>query len=71
MESYRNAYPCEVSRGMRRLNSSRARYFYLVNNMPDARRHLIKSTFGVKELAFLLTSYAGSSFIRKNFHLFG
>lgn len=71
MENYRDAYPREVSRGIRHLNGSRARYFYLVNNMRDARRHFFKSAFGMKELAFLLTSYAGSNFIRKNFHFFG
>ncbi len=71
LENYQEKYPGEVKKAINRLNGSRARYFYRINNMKNARRHFMKASMDFKNLSYILTTYFGSSFIRKNIYFFG
>lgn len=71
LENYEDAYPNEVSKGIKRLNGSRARYYYTVDNMKRARRYFRKSMFDTKNFMYYLTSYIGSQFVRRNYNVFG
>lgn len=71
LEKYKDRYPSEVERGMKRIYGSRARYFYLVNQMQDARRYFLKSEIDIKNLGYIVTSYLGSKYVKKYFNAFG
>jgi glycosyltransferase involved in cell wall biosynthesis len=71
LEEYRAAYPRQVRRAERRINGTRARYYYLKGEMPRARRHFLRSSLDPKTLMYLLTSFAGSSLVRRHFRIFG
>lgn len=71
MEEYEARYPKAVARAMRRLQGSRARYYYLTGDMSRARKHFAMSDYNAKTLAYLLTSYFGSGWVRRVFSVFG
>lgn len=71
LEDYEAKYPEEVKAAVQRLNGTRARYFYLFGNMKNARRYFLKTSFSLKQVLFLTTSYIGNGFVRKHFHFFG
>ena len=71
LESYAERYPREVKTGMKKINGSRARYYYLLQNMQLARQFFLKSRPDIKTMGYLLTSYTGSSLVRRTFHVFG
>lgn len=71
LENYRDQYPEECTMAIKRLNGTRARYFYLQNNMKEARRFFVKSEFNAKQVGYILTSFLGSRYIKRNFAVFG
>lgn len=71
LENYQERYLRETEKGMKHLNGTRARYFYLQNNMKAARKYFWKSEVGLKDIAFILTTFYGSRFVKKNFNFFG
>ena len=71
LDNYKEKYPGCVNKAIKRINGTRGRYYYLTNNMKMAREYILKSEINIKMLAYLITSYAGSSYVRKKFHLFG
>lgn len=71
LETYEKMYSNEVVKGIRRTNGSRARYYYLVGEMRKARRYLLKAMPGLKELLYYLTSFFGSTWVKKRFVIFG
>ena len=70
-ESYEKKYPKYVKTGRKRAHGSRARYYYLTDRMKSARTYFLKGPIDFKALAFILTSFAGSSIVRKYFRFFG
>lgn len=71
IEKYCRKYQKEALTGIRRINGSRARYHYLQNDMKEARRFFMKSEFNVKQVAYMLSSFIGSRYVRSNFIVFG
>ncbi|WNJ17606.1 glycosyltransferase family 2 protein [Pontibacter sp. G13] len=71
IEDYEDTYPKAVETARKRINGSRARYYYLMDNMHKARFYFLKSSFGMKTLMYYLTTYVGSSFVKKRFNVFG
>lgn len=70
-ERYMSSYPRETRIGRRRVAGTLARYFYLVGDMPEARRYFLISEYNFKTLIYFLTTFAGSLFIKHNFNIFG
>lgn len=71
LEKYRTKYKKQADLAMKRINGSRARYHYLVNEMDNARIYFRKSPFEIKTLAYFLTSYFGNQFVKNKFNVFG
>lgn len=70
-ENYEKKYPKEMSEGIKSFNASRAKFHYLTNEMNFARRYFVKSSINIKNIAYFITSYIGSEFIRRKFNVFG
>jgi len=70
-ESYREKYPDEATEAFYRINGTRARYHYVVGDMVLARKYLKKSAPGLKTSLYYLTSYVGSSIVKRFFRVFG
>lgn len=58
-------------KGIKNLYGTRARYFYFINDMKSARRYFLKAKKDWKTILYLITTFWGSNFIRKHFHVFG
>ncbi|HEY9045189.1 MAG TPA: glycosyltransferase family 2 protein [Ohtaekwangia sp.] len=71
LEAFEKKYPKEVAQATRRINGSRARYSYLVGEMREARKYLLKAMPGLKELLYYITSFYGSKWVKKRFIIFG
>ncbi len=71
IENYLDEYPESVRKGNLRLHGSRARYLYLNNNMRMARFYFLRSRWGLKTALYYLTSFTGSTLIKKKFNVFG
>ncbi len=71
IEDYQELYPREVRTATRRINGSRARYYYLVGNMRKARYHFRKGEFNWITLLYYLTTYVGHRYVKKKFNIFG
>ncbi len=71
IENYCRKYPGEAAKGVKRINGSRARYHYLQNDMKEARRFFLKSEINFKQVAYLVSSFIGSRFVKNNFIVFG
>lgn len=71
LETYETRYPEETAVAFRRINGSRARYFYKVGDMREARKYLLKAMPGAKEVLYYLTSFAGSNWVKRRFAVFG
>lgn len=71
LKKYEALYPQEVKLARKRIYGTRARYFYLMGQMPEARYHLLRSPWNLKTLLYYLTTFAGSEFVKRHFHIFG
>lgn len=71
IEEYQNLYPKETRIAYKKIHGSRARYFYLMNNMKMARCYFLKSQLSLKNIAYYITTYFGSKYVRKKFNIFG
>lgn len=70
-ESYRVKYPDEAAQAFYRINGTRARYHYVAGDMAMARKYLRKSAPGLKTWLYYLTTFAGSSIVKRFFRVFG
>ena len=70
-ESYEEKYPKIVKTGRKRAHGSRARYYYLTDKMKSARTYFLRGPIDIKAIAFIATSFVGSSLVRKHFRFFG
>lgn len=71
INKYKKKYPREYSISFKRIHGSLARYYYLINNMNLARYYFRKSGFSLKTLAYYLTTYCCSEFVKRKFNVFG
>jgi len=71
VSGYLMQYPKEVKESVKRINGSLARYYYLVGEMQKARKYFLKAGYSPVILFYLLTTYAGSGFVKRNFKVFG
>ncbi len=71
IEKYEQRYPELVALAHRKLHGSRARYFYLVGDMKKARTYFCRSQWSLKTMLYYLTTFAGSSLVKKHFNVFG
>ena len=71
IQQYKALYPKEVRISERKINGSMARYYYVMNNMKQARFFFLRSGFSLKTIAYYLTTYAGSKLVKKKFNVFG
>jgi glycosyltransferase involved in cell wall biosynthesis len=71
LENYKKKYPREYSISIKRLNGTRARYFYVMNDMKEARRFFLKSEINLKQIAYYASTFFGSRFIKRKFNVFG
>jgi glycosyltransferase involved in cell wall biosynthesis len=71
LEAYEEKYSELTKLAAKRINGSRARYHYLMNDMKQARRYFRRSRYDLKVLSYYLTSFFGSSYVRRHFSVFG
>lgn len=71
IKEYEPLYPKEVKISYRKIHGSMARYYYVMNNMKEARFYFLRSGFGLKTLAYFITTYFGSDYVKKKYNVFG
>jgi len=71
INNYKETYPREYSISYKRIHGSLARYYYVVNKMKLARLYFLKSGFSFKAMAYYLTTFCCSEFVKRNFNVFG
>ncbi|QIA06722.1 glycosyltransferase family 2 protein [Draconibacterium halophilum] len=71
LEEFLPEFRKEVKLGRKRINGTRARYHYLLEEMSEARVYFRRSSFNLKTILFWLTSFAGYKFVIKKFNFFG
>jgi len=71
IKKYEPLYPKEVKISTRKIHGSMARYYYVMNNMKEARFYFSRSGFGLKTLAYFITTYFGSGYVKKKYNVFG
>ena len=70
IKEYEKLYPRETKIAFRKIHGSLARYYYVMRKMNKARHYFIKSERNIKTLLYYLTTFAGASFVIKNFKVF-
>lgn len=70
-ENYAQEYPKEVALAQKKINGTRARYFYFIGDMKNARTYFLKSELSVKTIMYWLTTFAGSGYVKRKFNVFG
>lgn len=70
IENYAADYPAEVKTARKRIYGSRARYHYLKDEMKKARYYFLRSERNWKTVLYYLTSFAGSSLVKKRVDVF-
>jgi len=68
---YENEFPKEVKIAWHRIHGSLARYYYLMGDMEKARFYFRLSGLSWKTIAYYLTTFAGSGYVKKKFNIFG
>ncbi len=70
IEEFMNIYPKEVKTSYKKIHGTRARYYYLINNMKSARFYFLRSQLNLKTLAYYLTSFWGAKYVKRKFNIF-
>jgi glycosyltransferase involved in cell wall biosynthesis len=71
IETYMDDYPKEVRTANLKIHGSRARYYYLIGEMKNARMYFLRSKITWKTVLYYITTFFGSSFVKKHFNIFG
>lgn len=71
ISDYKIKYPYLVKKGIKRINGSMARYYYLVGKMKKARFYFRKSSFNLITILYYITSFGFSKIVKKYFRIFG
>jgi glycosyltransferase involved in cell wall biosynthesis len=70
-EFYRAQYPTYVAKGTKQLNGSMGRFYYSIGEMKKARHFFLKDIFRLKNLLYIITSFAGNRLVNKRFNVSG
>jgi glycosyltransferase involved in cell wall biosynthesis len=68
---YREIYPGEVRQGVHKINGSLARYYYLMGDMKKSRKYFWRSGVSIITLLYMVTSFFGSTYVKRKFRVFG
>lgn len=71
VSDFSDQYPSQVKISIKRINGSMGRYYYLIGDMQNARKYLMKSTINSISILYLITTFVGHKFVRKHFNIFG
>lgn len=71
LEFYQHQYYKETRMAYSKIYGSRARYYYLLGNMRQARFYFIRSRWNLKTILYYLTTFVGHRWVRKKFNVFG
>ena len=71
VSDFLDQYPSQVKISKKRINGSMGRYYYLIGDMKNARKYLMKSTVNLISILYLITTFVGHKFVRKHFNIFG
>ena len=71
VSDFSDQYPSQVNISIKRINGSMGRYYYLIGDMKNARKYLMKSTINLISILYLITTFVGHKFVRKHFNIFG
>lgn len=71
VSDFSDQYPSQVKISKKRINGSMGRYYYLIGDMKNARKYLMKSTVNFISILYLITTFVGHKFVRKHFNIFG
>ena len=71
VSDFSELYPSQVKISKKRINGSMGRYYYLMGDMKNARKYLMKSTINLISILYLITTFVGHKFVRKHFNIFG
>jgi glycosyltransferase involved in cell wall biosynthesis len=71
IEQFENLYPTQTRIARKKIHGSRARYYYIMNDMRKARLYFRLAGFSFKNILYYCTTFAGSSFVKKQFNVFG
>ena len=71
IQKYQLKYPQLCKMATQRVYGSRARYFYLVGDMKQARHFLRQAPLDWKTALYFVTSFIGANWVKKNFNIFG
>ena len=69
--NYKIEYPLIVRKSIKRINGSMGRYYYVTENMKEARKYFLKSEIHFKTILYYITSFIGYRFVKKHFNVFG
>jgi len=70
IENYREEFPKFYKKGYQKIHGTRARFHYLIDEMEDARFFFRKSGLSFKTILYILTSFWGHRWVKKNFKVF-
>jgi len=71
VERYQNGYLEAVQQGKKNIHGSKARYHYVMGEMKQARTYFRLAGLNVKTALYYLTTFGGSSLVKKYFNVFG
>ena len=71
LNEYGKEFPKEAKIGIKRTHGSLARYYYLVDEMKKARHYFLKSGLNLKIFMYYVTTFVGSSYVKRKFNVFG
>src|SRR6218665_3302667 len=71
LEHYQLQFAKETRLAYSKIYGSRARYYYLLGNMQQARFYFLRSDWNLKTILYYLTSFLGHRWVRKKFNVFG
>lgn len=70
IENYRDEFPKYYKKGYQKIHGTRARFHYLIDEMEEARFFFRKSGLNIKTILYILTSFWGHKWVKKNFKVF-
>lgn len=70
-DTLRHEFPLECKTAYKRLHGSRARYFYVIGDLEQARSYFLKAGLSWKHILYYLTTFAGRKFVLNRFNVFG
>lgn len=68
---FSSRYTKEVCLSIKRMHGSRARYYFLMNDMKKARYYFRRSELTLKTIAYYCATFIGAKYVKKKFNVFG